>query len=91
MDDQGTIWLKDRICVPYNMELREQILKEAHESRYSIHLGSTKMYHDMKLRFWWKDMRKDIAHHMACCDTYSRVKIEHQKWAGLLKPLDIPF
>jgi hypothetical protein len=35
-------------------------------------------------------MRRDIAHYVACCDTYSRVKIEHQKPAGLLKPLAIP-
>jgi hypothetical protein len=35
-------------------------------------------------------MRRDIAHYVACCDTFSRVKIEHQKPAGLLKPLEIP-
>jgi hypothetical protein len=34
-------------------------------------------------------MRRDIAHYVACCDTCSRVKIEHQKPAGLLKPLEI--
>jgi transposase InsO family protein len=48
------------------------------------------MYKDLKTRYWWKDMRRDIAHYMACCDTCSRVKIEHQKPAGLLKPLEIP-
>jgi hypothetical protein len=35
-------------------------------------------------------MRRDIAHYVACCDTCSRVKIKHQKPAGLLKPLAIP-
>jgi hypothetical protein len=35
-------------------------------------------------------MRRDIAHYVACCDTCSRVKIEHQKPAWLLKPLEIP-
>jgi transposase InsO family protein len=35
-------------------------------------------------------MRRDIAHYVACCDTCSRVKIEHQKPAGLLKPLAVP-
>jgi hypothetical protein len=48
------------------------------------------MYRDLKIRYWWKDMKKDIAHYVACCDTCSRVKIEHQKPAGLLKPLAIP-
>jgi hypothetical protein len=51
-DDQGTLWLKDRICVPQNREIRDSILREAHDSRYSIHPGCTKMYKDLKVRFW---------------------------------------
>jgi hypothetical protein len=64
-------------------------MREAHDLRYSIHPGSTKMYKDLKTRYWWKDMRGDIAHYVACRDTCSRVKIEHQKPPGLLKPLEI--
>jgi hypothetical protein len=90
IDEQGTVWLKERTCVPQNKALQEQIMREAHDSRYSIHPGSIKMYKDLKTRYWWKDMRRDIAHYVACCDTCSRVKIEHQKPAGLLKPLAIP-
>jgi hypothetical protein len=47
-DDQGVIWFKDRIVVPKNVEVCQQILDEAHLSRYSIHPGSTKMYQDLK-------------------------------------------
>jgi transposase InsO family protein len=90
LDEQGTMWLKERICVPRDKALLEQIVREAHNSRYSIHPGITKMYKDLKTRYWWKDMRRDIAHYVAYCDTCSRVKIEHQKPAGLLKPLEIP-
>jgi hypothetical protein len=89
LDEQGTMWLKDQICVPQDKELLEQIMREAHDSRYSIHPGSTKMYRDLKTRYWWKDMRKDIAHYVACCDTCSRVKIKQQKPVGLLKTLEI--
>jgi hypothetical protein len=90
IDEQGIVWLKERLCIPQDKSLLEQIMKEAHDSRYSIHPGSTKTYKDLKTRYWWKDMRRDIAHYVACCDTCSRVKIEHQKPAGLLKPLEIP-
>jgi hypothetical protein len=45
-DEQGTIWFKNRICVPDIDSLCETILKEAHDSAYSIHPGSTKMYQD---------------------------------------------
>jgi hypothetical protein len=90
LDEPGTLWLKDRICVPQNKEIRDSILKEAHDSRYSIHPGCTKMYKDLKIRFWWEKMREDIAEYVARCDTCQRVKAEHQRPAGLLQPLDIP-
>jgi hypothetical protein len=44
-DDQGIVWFNNRIVIPKNDEVRQQILDEAHLSRYSIHPGSTKMYH----------------------------------------------
>jgi ribonuclease HI len=59
LDEQGTVWLKERICVPQDNALLEQIMREAHDSRYSIHPRSTKMYKDLKTRYWWKDMRRD--------------------------------
>jgi len=67
-----------------------EILNEAHNSKYSIHPGCTKMYQDLKDHFWWRDMRKDIAEYVAKCDICRRIKAEHQRPAGLLKPLDIP-
>jgi hypothetical protein len=90
LDEQGTLWLKDRICVPRSKEIRDSILKEGHNSRYSIHHGCTKMYKDLKVRFWWEKMREDIAEYIARCDTCQRVKAEHQRPAGLLEPLEIP-
>jgi hypothetical protein len=42
-DEQGTIWFKNRICVPDIDSLRETILKEAHDLVYSIHPGSTNL------------------------------------------------
>nr|AAV31273.1 putative polyprotein [Oryza sativa Japonica Group]AAV31377.1 putative polyprotein [Oryza sativa Japonica Group] len=89
-DEQGTVWLGERICVPDNKELKDTIMKEAHETLYSIHPGSTKMYQDLKQQFWWASMRREIAEYVALCDVCQRVKAEHQKPAGLLQPLKIP-
>ncbi|WVZ70910.1 hypothetical protein U9M48_019539 [Paspalum notatum var. saurae] len=50
-DEQGTLWYKNRICIPELDSIRKLILSEAHDTAYSIHLGSTKMYHDLKERF----------------------------------------
>src|SRR5689334_22215755 len=39
-NDQGIVWFNNRIVVPKDEEIRQQILDEAHLSRYSIHPGS---------------------------------------------------
>jgi hypothetical protein len=89
-DSQGTLWLGKRICVPNQKPIKESILKEAHDSAYSIHPGSTKMYKDLKTRYWWYGMKRDIAEYISLCDTCQRVKEEHQRPAILLQPLKIP-
>jgi hypothetical protein len=47
-DAEGTLWFKERQVVPKKEELKKKILDEAHTSRYTIHPGSTKMYHDLR-------------------------------------------
>jgi hypothetical protein len=69
---------------------RQTIMDEAHNSAYSIHPGSTKMYMDLKQKYWWNGMKADITRFVAHYDTCQRIKAEHQKPAGLLQPLPIP-
>jgi hypothetical protein len=76
--------------VPDIPEIKGLILKEAHETPYSIHPGSTKMYMDLKELFWWNNMKRGIARYVAEFHTCQRVKAKHQSPAGLLQPLDIP-
>jgi hypothetical protein len=54
------------------------ILHEAHDA-YSIHPGSTKMYHDLKNKYWWYGMKRAIAEYVTLCDNCQRVKAERQR------------
>jgi hypothetical protein len=74
-DAEGVIWFKDRLCVPNVQSIRELILQEAHESDYSIHPGSEKMYQDLKKKFWWYGMKREIVEHVAICDSCQRIKV----------------
>jgi phosphomannomutase len=89
-DEQGVIWFKDRIVVEKDAEVHQQILDEAHLSRYSIHPGSTKMYQDLKQHYWWTKMKIEIARYVAKCDTCRRVKAIHMKAIGSLQSLPVP-
>ena len=65
-------------------------MKEAHASKLSIYPGSTKMYRDLKQNYWWSGMKIEIAKFFSKCLVCQQIKAEHQRPAGLLKPLNIP-
>ena len=85
VDREGTLRLNTRLYIPDVDELRKEIMEEAHLSTYSIHPGSTKMYHDLKDTYWWNGMKRDIAEFMSKCLTCQQVKLEHQRPSGLLQ------
>jgi hypothetical protein len=87
-DAEGTLWSKDRLVVP-KKEALKKILDEAHTLRYSIHPGSTKMYHDLRQQLWWTRMKRVTTHFVSECDTYRKVKADYMKTGGLLQPLSI--
>jgi hypothetical protein len=76
--------------VPEIEHLLQLILREAHDSAYSIHPGSTKMYQDLKEKYWWYGLKRDVATYVALCDVCQRVKAEHQRPVGLLQHLKVP-
>nr|GEV06001.1 putative reverse transcriptase domain-containing protein [Tanacetum cinerariifolium] len=57
----GTLCLNNISWLPCYGELRTLIIHESHKSNYSVHPGSDKMYQDMKLLYWWPNMKADIA------------------------------
>ena len=89
-DAMGMIKFKGRMCIPQSSELRNVVLEEAHKSHLSFHPEMTKMYQDLKKRFWWHGMKRDVAEFVSQCLTCQKAKAEHQRPAGLLKPLKIP-
>jgi hypothetical protein len=48
------------LVVPKNPELRKKILDEAHLSKFSMHPGSNKMYHDLRSLYWWTRMKREL-------------------------------
>jgi hypothetical protein len=88
-DAEGTLWFKERLVVPKREALKKKVLDEAHTARYSIHPGSTKMYHDLRQQFWWMRMKRETACYISECDTCRKVKTDYMKPGGLLQPLNI--
>ncbi|GJS84980.1 putative reverse transcriptase domain-containing protein [Tanacetum coccineum] len=86
----GTLYYLDRIWVPLKGDVRTLIMDEAYKLKYTVHLGVDKMYYDLRDRYWWPGMKKDIAEFVSKCLTCLKVKAEHQRLSGLLQQPEIP-
>nr|GEW97522.1 putative reverse transcriptase domain-containing protein [Tanacetum cinerariifolium] len=85
----GTLCLNNRIWLSCYGDLRTLIMHES-QSKYYVHLGSDKMYQDMKQLYWWPNMKADIATYVSKCLMCLKFKAEHQKPSGLLVQPEIP-
>jgi hypothetical protein len=65
-------------------------MDEAPCSKHSIDPGTNKMYQDLKKKFWWTQMKREIARYVLECDTSQGVKADHLRPVGILQPLSIP-
>ncbi|GJZ15617.1 putative reverse transcriptase domain-containing protein, partial [Tanacetum coccineum] len=81
----GTRCFGNRVWLPRYGGLRDLVMHDSHKSKYSIHPGSDKMYQDLKLLYWWPNMKADIATYVSKCLTCMKDKAEHQKPLGLLQ------
>nr|GEX56099.1 putative reverse transcriptase domain-containing protein [Tanacetum cinerariifolium] len=85
-----SLYFLDRIWVPLVGGVRTIIMDETHKTRYYVHPGSNKMYHDIKNIYRWPGMKRDIAIYVSKCLTCFKVKAEHQRPSGLLQQPKIP-
>ena len=55
-----------------------------------MHPGSIKMYQDLKVSYWWSEMKRDVSEFVTKCLVCQKVKVEHQVPSGLLQPIRTP-
>jgi hypothetical protein len=71
VDEQGLLWFKDLLVVPKDRKLKNKLMDEAHHSKLFIHPGSSKMYQELKPRYWWTKTKKEIAVYEISLDSLS--------------------
>nr|GEU43188.1 putative reverse transcriptase domain, ribonuclease H-like domain, aspartic peptidase domain protein [Tanacetum cinerariifolium] len=71
------------------LSIKDRILA-AHKSKYFVHPEADKMYYDLRDRYWWRRMKKDIAEYVSKCLTCLKVKVKHQRPSDLLQQPEIP-
>jgi len=84
------VYIEGRVYIPNNKKIREEILKENHESVDVEHPGQHRMLELLKRTYWWPGLKEDVKKYVQRCFKCKQNKVQHQRKAGELHPLDIP-
>ena len=71
--EDGSLYYKDRVCVPSDSEFKKAILEEAHIGSFAMHPGSIKMYQDLKVSYWWSGMKRGVSEFVTKCMVCQKV------------------
>ena len=83
-------YMEGRIYVPNNKDIKEEILKEYHDPADIGHPGQHRMQELIKRTYWWPGLKEDVKKYVQGCVKCQQNKVQHQKKAGKLHPLEIP-
>ncbi|XP_052882250.1 uncharacterized protein LOC128290583 [Gossypium arboreum] len=56
INNEGVLCFRGRMCIPKDNDLRQSILREAHNSLYAMHSGGNKMFWNLRELYWWLDL-----------------------------------
>ena len=82
--------MEGRIYVPNNKKVKEEILRENHDSVDVGHPGQQRMLELLKRNYWWLGLKEDVKRYVQGCFKCQQNKVLHQRKASELHPLEIP-
>ena len=95
--ENGLAWEEDEVAymegtiyAPNNKDIKEEILKEHHGPADVGHPGQYRMQELIKRTYWWPGLKEDVKKYVQGCIKCQQNKVQHQKRAGELHPLEIP-
>ena len=89
-EEDKVAYMEGRIYAPNNKDIKEEILKEHHGPADVGHPGQYRMQELIKRTYWWPGLKEDVKKYVQGCVKCQQNKVQHQKRAGELHPLEIP-
>ena len=90
IENEVLLW-KGRWYIPDDIDLKNMILHDNHDSKIAGHFGIYKTLERLKHNYHWHRMEEDIKHYVRACDTCQRDKPSRHRRYGQLEPLEVPY
>lgn len=72
--DDGALMMGQCLYVPNEGMVKRMVLRETHESKFTMHHGNTKIYQDLKTHYWWHNMKREIVEYMLKYNIFNKLK-----------------
>ena len=66
-EENGVVYMEERIYVPNNRKIREEILKENYNLVDMGHPGQHRILELLKRTYWWLELEEDIKKYIQRC------------------------
>ena len=87
-DNDGLYYFGDKVCIPKNPSIINQLIYEAHNAQG--HPSYERTLANLSKSFWWPRMAKQVKQYCKLCATCQRIKARTTKPPGSLYPLPKP-
>lgn len=88
--DGGILYTKGRrVYVPKWENLRKNLIKECHDSKWAGHPGQRRTRALLEAAYYWPQMRDEVEQFVRTCLVCQQDKMENTSPGGLLEPLPI--
>ena len=78
----GSLRYRGRVVVPELTDLREEILRDFHSSRFAVHPGGMKMYQDLRRQYYWSGMKRHVEDLFDDVSRVSRLRLSTRSQQG---------
>ena len=90
IENEVLLW-KGRWYIPDDIDLKNMILYDNHDSKIAGHFGIYKTLERLKRNYHWHRMEEDVKNYVRACDTGQRDKPSRHRRYRQLEPLEVPY
>jgi hypothetical protein len=88
--EDGVLYRQNKIYVPKDEDIKQQLLELYHDSEIVGHPGQAKTLELVSRGYYWPSMKAYVNQYVGACDACQRNKQRHSRLQGSLKPLPVP-